>query len=530
MGIVPVVFIAFMGSDNHGIGYMRSFLLQAGFKSRVLDLQKGKKYILRKINELDPEIIGLSVIFQSHINEFVEVAGFLRKNGIKCHFTAGGHYASLKYTDLFKAIPSLDSIVRFEGEYTILELAKSIILKTEWRKIDGLVYVKNHKIIKNALRPAEKNLDRFPFPLRPPLKRFAFNLKFTAIIAGRGCLYNCSFCNTQEYYHQMKGPKKRMRKPEMVVNEIEYLHRTKKCSIFLFDDDDFPVTPKKEKEWIKKFCRSLTESGLVGKILWKINCRPDEVDEQNFRLMKKHGLFHVFVGIEDGTDTGLERLNKSITSIQNLKSIKILKKLKIGFDFGFMLFQPDTTFESLNDNLQFLTKICGDGYSSVTFNKLLPLYETKVEKDLLKEGRLKEIDGRYDYDFLEDSMTQYYNFINGCFKEWLGNKDGVENISKWARSYFLAYTHFFETTPEIKKYYRRIKKIISESNMFTINMLRELAENFKTGKNKQDDRILNDYREYITAYHDYFKNRVKSTMAEFLDVVFLNSFLITDHP
>ncbi|MDZ7634714.1 MAG: hypothetical protein U5L72_09970 [Bacteroidales bacterium] len=44
------------------------------------------------------------------------------------------------------------------------------------------------------------------------------------------------------------------------------------------------------------------------KILWKINCRPDEIDAESFAMMKQHGLFLAFIGLEDGTDDGLVKL------------------------------------------------------------------------------------------------------------------------------------------------------------------------------------------------------------------------------
>ena len=65
----------------------------------------------------------------------------------------------------------------------------------------------------------------------------------------------------------------------------------------MFDDDDFPVTSK-NNNWILQFCKTLKDKGLKDKIIWKINCRPDEIDEKNFRLMKEYGLFHVFIGIK----------------------------------------------------------------------------------------------------------------------------------------------------------------------------------------------------------------------------------------
>ena len=82
--------------------------------------------------------MGFSVIFQYYIYEFEELISYLRKSGITSHFSAGGQYASMRYEDLFMIIPSLDSIVRFEGEYTFLELVNHIHTGEDWRKIKGI--------------------------------------------------------------------------------------------------------------------------------------------------------------------------------------------------------------------------------------------------------------------------------------------------------------------------------------------------------------------------------------------------------
>ncbi len=196
----------------------------------------------------------------------------------------------------------------------MLELVKCIYSHTDWKKIDGILFKNKNKIIINPLRNVEKDLDKFPFPIRSDFKTYAFKKRFTTILAGRGCVNNCTFCNTRVFYKKASGPIKRIRKPEMVVREMEYLYREKRCSVFIFHDDDFPINTKSGLNWANNFCNEIEQKGLSGKILWKINCRPDEINEDSFSLMKKYGLFLVFLGIEDGTDTGLHALKKNMSA------------------------------------------------------------------------------------------------------------------------------------------------------------------------------------------------------------------------
>jgi len=515
MKINPVLFIASHVADHHGIGYMRALLSREGFNTSVIDLRKGKRAILRNIQQSEPRLIGFSFIFQSNFRQFTELISYLRGEGVICHFTAGGHYASLKYEELFTKVPMLDSIVRFEGEYTILELAKCIYSGSDWKKTDGLVYMNAGKLVVNTPRKAEKDLDKFPVFIRPRLKKMTSNIKFATILAGRGCSHNCSFCNTSEYYRQMAGPTKRNRRPEMVVDEMFDLYNNRQCSVFMFDDDDFPVTSGDNNSWILQFCDSLRNKRLIRKVIWKINCRPDEIDEKNFRLMKEHGLFHVFIGIEDGTEEGLRKLNKKTSVEQNIKNINILKELGIGFDFGFMLFQPETTFDSLNKNLIFLQNICGDGYTPLTFLKLLPLYETRVEKELLKEGRLKAGNYGNDYSFLEKSLDDYYSFVMSCLHDCLTGNNGFVNVAQCAINNLEVHSHFFETTSASKKFNKTIHAIISDFNMFIICTLQDLAGVFKSGQYRSETGMLQFYRMIIKTNHEYYRNLVLTKMIEF---------------
>jgi anaerobic magnesium-protoporphyrin IX monomethyl ester cyclase len=510
-----VIFIAFEEFDNLGVGYVASALSEEGYEPFIIDFRNQKAEILEKIRKLNPLIVGFSVIFQYYIHEYQELIIYLRKSGITAHFSAGGQYASMRYAELFKLIPSIDSIVRFEGEYSFLELVKCIYSGADWRNIKNLVYKENNKIIVNPLRPPELDIDKFPFPMRSPLEYFALYEKYATIIASRGCVNNCSFCNNTEYIRQSLVPNKRVRKPDKVVDEIEFLHNKKNCSIFLFEDDDFPVKTKKGSDWIHEFCKELNHRNLVNRVMWKINCRPDQIEYDAFSLMKSHGLFLVFVGIDDGTDCGLTRLNKHMTVAESLRGVSVLKELEIGFDYGFMLFQPESTFKSVNDNLDFLKLLCSDGFSPVTFLKLIPFFDTRIEKELEKEGRLKGKPGFLDYDFHDNSLNVYYKFIENTLMEWTTHPEGLTAVSKWARNYISVFSHFFKMTPEVKQLSSEIRKNTDQSNMFLLDTMKELSGIFDRGKyDNVNFSELTGYRDNVKEKHDQYKEQIGKAIKE----------------
>ncbi|MEA3460590.1 MAG: radical SAM protein [Bacteroidota bacterium] len=498
-----VVFVAFQERENLGIGYMHAILSGVGYDVHIIDVRKEKEEILLELKELKPLLVGFSVIFENHIYDFQELIEYLRSKGIQSHFTAGGHFASLRPSSLFEIAPFLDSMVRFEGEHTIVDLVNHLQEGKNWKKVNGISFREKGALINNDLRPLEPDLDAFPYPFRPELKEYALEKKYVTLLAGRGCIYNCAFCDIREFYSQPPGPVKRIRKPEKVVEEMAYLHTEHDCSVFLFQDDDFPLKTSRTSVWVEEFCQALKDKKLMGKILWKINCRPDEVDTGLFNLMKTHGMFKVYLGIEDGTDTGLKQMNKRLEVADHIEGIRILKDLGISIDYGFMLFQPSSTYQSINDNLDFLEEICQDGYMPVFFLKMMPYLATRIEKMLREEGRLKGKPGFLDYDFQEPSLDDFCFFLSESLNTWFHDPDGLNNYLKWLVNYLSVYTFFHGYHPGIESISETITKQVADSNGFIIKTMRELSALFESGSySMENDRVLDQYRNSIRQKHE----------------------------
>ncbi len=507
-----IILISFQEQPNLGVGYLSSVLLDANFHLVILDFRLGKERILSHLEKLNPLVVGFSIIYQYHIHKYHELIEYLRHNGIRCHFSAGGHYPSLRPKEFFSLIPSLDSIVLFEGEITFLELVEALNDSKEWQKIKGIAYKKNGSITINPLRELVRNIDDFPPPYRPHLTEFAVGKKYATLLAGRGCVYDCSFCSVRKFYSTPPGPIKRMRRPEMVVREMELLHDQMGSSIFMFQDDDFPVAKPKGPDWAWEFCQRLQKQGFYKKILWKINCRPDEVDSQLFSEMKKCGLFLIYLGIESGTDDGLRFMNKKIKVKQIYSGVKTIKDLDILYDYGFMLFDPLTTIESIHHNLDFLEQIIGDGTSPIGFGKMRPYAETRIEADLRGQGRLIDRRGFEDYHFLSHSVNELYRVVTNAFLEWIGSHEGVANLCKWVRYYIRIYKSFYGNGTAIRNIEYRAKTVIAESNHFAINIIRNICDMLEDSV--PGDTITHKVHEKTLATHQHYQMQVKNLIQE----------------
>src|SRR5581483_1809688 len=122
----PVMLIGFQEQANLGLGYLAAVLRNAGYEVTVFDFEQDRARILAAARSLNPLLIGFSLIFQFYIDRFGDLIRYLRAAGIDCHFTMGGHFPSLSPQQTLDLVPELDSVVRFEGETTLLELVERL--------------------------------------------------------------------------------------------------------------------------------------------------------------------------------------------------------------------------------------------------------------------------------------------------------------------------------------------------------------------------------------------------------------------
>ena len=114
------------------------------------------------------------------------------------------------------------------------------------------------------------------------------------------------------------------------------------------------------------------DNGLADKAIWKISCSAEYVEADLFGAMRTAGLFLVYMGIEFGVESGLEILFKQMTIAGNIAAVDTLKALDLDFSYGFMLFDPSSTFELVRGNIAFLRRIVGDGSAPAVFSRMLP--------------------------------------------------------------------------------------------------------------------------------------------------------------
>jgi radical SAM superfamily enzyme YgiQ (UPF0313 family) len=437
------------------------------------------------IQRAKPRIVGFSLIFQRYFFDFRELAAYLRQNGVSAHFTIGGHFPSIEHTKTLELIPELDSVVRFEGEETLLELFKRLEYPNSWHKIEGLAYRNNGKIRVNPVRPLIENLDSLPYPLRNKRPLAHRGLGICSMLGSRGCYHDCSFCSIHQFYKETRGPLRRSRSPANIVKEMERLFHELNMRIFIFQDDEWFMKGHLHIEWIEDFVSALKASPIYREILWRISCRVDDLRADLIKKMQDVGLMCIYLGIESGNDQGLRTFNKHFTVADVYRALDLLREINMPFEFGFMIFDPESTFESVLENIAFLEKITAGGLALANFTKMVPYAGTKIAGSLKKEGRLRGTIDSPDYGFRDSRLDLLQVFVTKTFNFRNFNQEGLVERLRFAKFDGMILKKFFPQRYDAQSFEEAVKDLIQKSNDSALEIL-AMATRFMKERDEEE--------------------------------------------
>ncbi|HFD31350.1 MAG TPA: B12-binding domain-containing radical SAM protein [Gammaproteobacteria bacterium] len=329
-----------------------------------------------------------------HVSEIIREYS-AKLTGIRPHLTIYGN-TQVGPTRFLNELP-IDSIILGE-EYDALSLVQTILASEPLSKATGVAYRSPDGLITKQASP-RPDLDTLPWPTRYFFEQKEVSGKAEdyvgAVLASRGCYAKCTFCylRTKENTHgeySWQG-----RQPSDVVDEIEYLHRQHGVKEIAFVDTQFFGPGKRGQEQAIELGNELISRRLED-ISFSIYARANDIEEESIKILKKAGLYAVFIGIESFSQSVLDRYNKGVTVQQNMKAIELLFKYGVRLRMGFITFDHETTFEEIEESTLELRRLCnirGDLITQpVFFNaSLTPLDNTPAGIAFKDNTKIPEI-------------------------------------------------------------------------------------------------------------------------------------------
>jgi anaerobic magnesium-protoporphyrin IX monomethyl ester cyclase len=304
-----------------------------------------------------------------------------------CPVVAGGPHATVRAEEVLRICPSVDYIVRGEGEITARELITALadcglriadsgcgvnpqseIINPQLEVVQGISFRVGDSIRHNPPRERIRDLDAFAPPDRALMRnRDTYSPEDMGLImTSRGCPFSCTFCATD-------NRQVRYRSLEHILREVRHVKATYGTVHFTLKDDSFTVNKKR----VAEFCDALIRENL--RIGWECNTRVDLVTEEMLRTMKRAGCNSVKVGVESGSEKVLERMNKRITLDQIRAAARLFRKVGIHWTGYFLIGTPGETEEDIYKTLDFMYEIKPDFAA-------LGVYEPFPETVMFHEG------------------------------------------------------------------------------------------------------------------------------------------------
>ena len=338
-----------------GLGYLAAILEKNGFDINIIDGQALRLTLIDVKNELlkrKPDIVGLTSTTLTYKSALSIIK--LTKEVLPDSLTLiGGSHVTFWDEEALNECPQLDIVVRGEGEITFLELVKKVEKGEGLTEVVGITCRKEGVIVKNSDRPHIEDLDNLPYPAFHlwPIEHFnKYGKIIFPVMTSRGCTFWCDFCSAV----RMFGRRYRMRSPQNVVDELEFLYKKFGQDQYTFYDDAFTVSQSRTEE----ICNEIKKRGL--KIKWDCETRVDMVTKELLQKMKAAGCIAVWFGVEAGSAKVIEAMGKGISLTQTFNAFKWAKEAGLMTVASMILGFPGETRETAMESINLLAKIKSD--------------------------------------------------------------------------------------------------------------------------------------------------------------------------
>ncbi len=369
-----------------GILCLSSFLKSKGIQVKMLDLtalSNPYKKLAEEITCYKPKVVGIGSIIASYTGT-IKSAELVKKTNKNIKVVVGGIYSTFNDEFILKNHPDIDFIVRGEGEITLYQLLISINDHHLLPKIAGLSYIRNGKLIKTRDQSLIKDLSKLPLPDYDSLKTMPIYQKKNKflVVSSRGCVFNCTFCSTSNYWKHCW----RARSAESLLDELDILVNKYNAKDILMGDDLFIVDPER----VKSICNGILNRKLVFN--WRCSIRANFFTVKMAKLLKRAGCDSVFLGVESGDRSILQKINKRQTNTQAKKASEICKHTGLKLVASYIVGFPWETEKNINNTIKLAKEINAD--QSIWF-----LFHPDIGSPIYKELnslRIKVIDENPD--------------------------------------------------------------------------------------------------------------------------------------
>ncbi|MCA1909023.1 MAG: cobalamin-dependent protein [Magnetospirillum sp.] len=318
------------------------------------------QHLKRVVAEIDPDMIGISVL-TPYVPAARRVVAALRQV-CDAPILAGGKHPTISPEE---ALTYGDYACKGEGELVLLDVFER--LRRGEKDFSGLAGLWHRDsqgvVVDQGQRRLIQDLDLLPFEAYGEDKMWfierdtvqtrdpELDEQEILLMAGRGCVYVCSYCVNALLIPMNKGNGRfiRLRSPDNVIAQVEQrLAKQSRAAFVSFNDEVFGVFD----DWTQEFATKYT-----AKKLPPFNCElvPKLIKERNIRPLVQAGLYEMHFGIQSGSDDiRNDILDRPGKNTELLETAAMLASTGVRVQCDLILGNPFDTAEVLRETILLL--------------------------------------------------------------------------------------------------------------------------------------------------------------------------------
>jgi radical SAM superfamily enzyme YgiQ (UPF0313 family) len=263
-----------------------------------------------------------------------------------------------------------DYVLCGEAEETLVQLCCSILHSEAVPELDGLVTLDHNgepvrspqKLSKNPgwhrlSSPARDLIDLKPYRAAWLKAHGYFS---TNMVSSRGCPYHCNWCAKP-----ISGNKFHLRPASDVAEEMKLLKQQDAVDHIWFGDDVFALNYR----WVQEFSEEVAKKDAM--VPFKIQSRADLMNEQTVKFLKTAGCAEVWMGVESGSQSVLNAMDKGLSLPAVVAARRRLKGAGIRACYFLQFGYPGETWSELQETIAFVRETRPDDIG-ISFSYPLP--------------------------------------------------------------------------------------------------------------------------------------------------------------
>lgn len=325
----------------------------ARFDVKIIDT--GRMDIKQAADEMRryaPNYVGLSAM-SCEADLMREFAALAKENNTRVNVIAGGPHATIAGERLLDD-QNIDFVVIGEGELTIVDLLEALEHSTDPAEVDGIAFRNGDKSKTTQLRAPIEDLDSLPLPAwdlidfkgygNYPNWNGILKEDFYAVMStSRGCPFGCNFC------HNIFGKRVRLRSPESVLAEMQWLHKQHGIKEIHFVDDVFNI----DVERAARICELIIGYGSPFSLAFPNGLRADIMTKALVLLLKRAGTYKIHYGFETVSPRLQKQIGKNLDIPKAVEMIEAASRAGITTGAYFIIGFPGETRDEIMRTIDF---------------------------------------------------------------------------------------------------------------------------------------------------------------------------------